>query len=147
MTLGDACREDSIRTSAGRVCSALVTVGDYLAGGFIGAATAAAVRATVNPETDMVLAMLIGMALGMVVHLVLGLVLSPILDPFHVMVPGSLIGMYGGMLFAMRDTMQAHAGSLNDAILVGAAFGLVVVAGVQLYDRALRGPVASRRSA
>jgi hypothetical protein len=54
------------------------------------------------------------------------------------MIPGSLIGMYGGMFFAMRDTMQ-HSCPLSQAIWVGAFFGIVVVAGVQLYDRALRG--------
>ncbi len=84
---------------------ALFPIGDYLAGGVTGAATAVGVRLAVSPDLDMVIAMLIGMAVGMVVHLVLTVLLAPVLDAFHVMVPGGLIGMYGGMMFAMRDTM------------------------------------------
>jgi len=61
---------------------------------------------------------------------------------FHVMVPGAVIGMYGGMLFAMRDVMQQ--GSTGQAIEVGVAFGLLVTAGVRLYDRALTGGRAAR---
>jgi len=114
------------------------TVGDYSAGAVTGAATAVAVRAVVGPNTDMVLAMVIGMLLGMIVHLAVGLLLSPLLGMFQIMVPGSLIGMYGGMLFAMRDTM-GHPGTTALAIAVGAGFGLIVIAGVRLYDRALRG--------
>ena len=118
-------------------------VGDYLAGGLTGAATAVAVRAVVSPDLDMVLAMLIGIAVGTVVHLAVGLVASPLLGLFHAMVPGGLIGMYGGMLFAMRDTMQAHRGSLGRAAVVGVVFGAAVTAGVRLYHRALRPPVGS----
>jgi hypothetical protein len=81
----------------------------------------------------------------MVVHLAVGAALSPLLGLFHVMVPGGLIGMYGGMLFAMRDTMQAHPGSLGRAAVVGALFGLVITAAVHLYDRVVRGPVSARR--
>ena len=124
--------------NSNRMQEALFTAGDYVAGAGTGAATAAAVRALVSPQLDMVLAMLIGMAVGMIVHLVLALLLSPVLGAFHVMVPGSLIGMYGGMLFAMRDTMQAHSASLSHAAIVGVIFGLVVVAALRLYDRALK---------
>ncbi len=116
----------------------LFAIGDYCAGGTIGAATAAAVRLVVRPETDMVLAMLIGMAAGMLVHLVLGLLLAPVLGAFHVMVPASLIGMYGGMLFAMRDTMQQHTAALGPVLGIGAAFGIIVTAAVRVYDRVLR---------
>jgi len=126
-----------------RTQEVLFATGDYLAGGFTGGATAVAVRAIVNPEIDMVIAMLIGMAAGMIVHLVLTVFLSPVLGVFHVMVPGSLIGMYGGMFFAMRDTMQAHSGSVTRAAVVGVVFGLIVVASVRLYDRALRGSLSS----
>jgi hypothetical protein len=129
-----------------RLEQALFTIGDHLAGGAVGAVTAVGVRAVVSPQLDMVLAMLVGMAIGMIAHLVLTVLLAPVLDPFHVMVPGGLIGMYGGMMFAMRDTMQAHAGSLRQAILVGVVFGVVVVAGVHLYDRAIRGPVLPGRA-
>ena len=113
-------------------------VGDYGAGVLTGAATAAAVRAVVGPSMDMVLAMLIGMGLGMAVHLTIGVTLSPALGAFHVMIPGSLIGTYGGMLFAMRDTMQAHPGSFDRAVIIGAVFGATVVAAVRALDRALR---------
>jgi len=133
--------------NSGRTSAILFTAGDFLAGAMTGAGTAAAVHALVNPESDMVLAMLIGMAIGMIVHLVLTVLLSPVIGAFHVMVPGSLIGMYGGMLFAMRDTMQQHPGSLSHAALVGVIFGLVVTAGVRLYDRALKGAAASNASA
>ncbi len=121
----------------------LFAIGDYVAGGLVGAATAAAVRTILSPETDMAIAMLFGMAIGMAVHLILSLLLSPVLGTFHIMVPGSLIGMYGGMLFAMRDTMQAHVGSARAAIEVGVVFGVIVTAGVRLYDRALRSTASS----
>jgi hypothetical protein len=126
----------------------LFAVGDYVAGGLTGAATAAAVRGVVSPDLDMVLAMLIGTAVGMAVHLAIGVALSPLLGLFHCMVPGGLIGMYGGMLFAMRDVMQPHRGGLGRAIMVGIVFGAAVTAGVRLYDRALRATSAgNERSA
>ena len=125
--------DDSERSAAIAFAAA-----DYLVGAMTGAATAAAVRSVVNPGLDMVLAMLIGTVVGMAVHLVIGVVGSPFLGFFHCMVPGGLIGMYGGMLFAMRDTMQHQRSSLADAIVVGIVFGLAVTAAVRLYDRALR---------
>lgn len=124
----------------------LFTIGDYIAGMLIGVATTVAVRALVWPGMDMVIAMLIGMAVGMILHLVLGLILSPILGMFETMMPGSLIGMYGGMLFAMRDSMAAGSATLGAAVLVGAAFGAIVVLGVKIYDRALRGAVVDAAS-
>ena len=116
----------------------LFAAGDYLGGGLTGAVTAIAVRAVVSPDLDMVLAMLVGTVAGMAVHLAIGLLTAPFLGLFHCMVPGGLIGMYGGMLFAMRDVMQAHRGSLAHAVVVGIVFGIAVTAGVRLYDRALR---------
>lgn len=112
-------------------------IGDYVAGTLIGVLTACAVHLFVRPTMDTVLAMLLGMGLGMAVHLVAGLSFAPLLGAFHTMVPGSLIGMYGGMLFAMRETMQ-HPTSLNHAARIGALFGILVVASMQLYDLALR---------
>lgn len=120
-----------------RVQKIAFVIGDYMAGATVGAGTAAAVHKAVDHSTDMVLAMLVGMALGMVVHLAIGLLLTPVLGAFHTMIPGSLIGMYGGMLFAMRDTMQ-HTISLARSVEIGAIFGVVVVALIQMYDRALR---------
>jgi hypothetical protein len=116
----------------------LFTIGDYLAGMLIGAATTLAVRAIVSPGMDMVVAMLLGMAAGMALHIVLGLVLAPLLGMFETMMPGALIGMYGGMLFGMRDSMAAGSRTLGAAILVGAAFGAIIVAGVKIYSRVLR---------
>ena len=120
----------------------LFAIGDYAAGGIGGAATAVAVRTVVGPGLDLALAMLVGMGIGMLAHLAISLLLSPLLGMFHVMVPGSLIGMYGGMLFAMRDAMQPA--SLDQAIGVGVVFGFIVTAGVRLYDRALTGAISSR---
>ena len=120
----------------------LFAIGDYVAGAITGAATAAVVRAVVSPDLDMVLAMLIGMGVGMIVHFAVGIVFSPILGLFHFMVPAGLIGMYGGMLFAMRDTMQHHPGSLGRAILVGVVFGAAMAAGIRLYDRVLHAKAA-----
>ena len=124
----------------------LFTLGDYAAGGLVGGATATAVHVIVSPELDMVLAMLLGMGIGMLVHLAIGLLLAPLLGMFYVMIPGSLIGMYGGMFFAMRDTMQHQPGTASHAVVVGVAFGLIVTAGVHLYDRILRGPTPASRS-
>lgn len=121
----------------------LFAAGDYLGGALIGGTTAAAVRGLVGSETDMVVAMLYGTGVGVVLHLVIGLILTPLLGMFHAMIPGSLIGMYGGMLFAMRDSMPAHATTLHHAIGVGIVFGIVTIAALQLYDRALRGPTTA----
>jgi hypothetical protein len=115
--------------------------GDYLAGMAIGALTALAVRAVVWPGMDMVIAMLAGMCVGMALHLVVGLILSPLLGMFETMVPASMIGMYGGMLFAMRDSMAAGSRTLAAASAVGALFGAVTVLLFHAYDRLLRGPV------
>jgi hypothetical protein len=120
--------------------SLLFILGDYTAGALTGAATAAVVRAVVWPGFDLALAMLLGVGVGTLTHLAVGTLLSPLLGMFHVMVPGSLIGMYGGMLFAMRDAMQAV--SATQAIGVGVLFGIILTATVRLYDRALRGTLA-----
>jgi hypothetical protein len=119
----------------------LFTIGDYLAGALIGVVTALAVRLIVAPGMDMVVAMLLGMAVGMLLHLLLGFLMAPGLGMFQTMLPGSLIGMYGGMLFAMRDSMGAGSQTLAAAAAVGALFGLIVVAGMKIYDRSLRGTV------
>ncbi len=111
-------------------------IGDYVVGALTGLMTACAVHLFVRSTMDTVLAMLLGMALGMAVHLVVGLLFAPVIGAFHTMVPGSLIGMYGGMLFAMRETMQ-HPTSLHHAARIGVLFGVIVVVAVQLYDRAL----------
>lgn len=117
-----------------RLASGAFRAGDLGAGAFVGAITAATVRAVVTPDMDMALAMLLGMGIGMAVHVPLGLLLSVPLGLFHVMVPTGLIGMYGGMLFAMRDTMQMPPHSMTSVLLVGAIFGLVVAAAVRGYD-------------
>jgi hypothetical protein len=116
-------------------------IGDYLAGALVGVATALAVRLCIWPGTDMVVAMLLGMGIGTITHLLLGFALTPLLGMFDTMMPGSLIGMYGGMLFAMRDSMAAGSRTLTAALVVGAIFGLVIVAGMKLYNRALHGAV------
>jgi hypothetical protein len=112
-------------------------IGDYATGMLIGALTALGVRAAVWPGMDMVIAMLIGMGIGMVIHLVLGLLLGM----FYTMAPAMVIGMYGGMLFGMRDSMAAGSPTLTAATIVGVLFGALVVLGIQVYDRALRGTV------
>ena len=117
------------------------TIGDYLAGMLVGAATALCVRMVVWPGMDMVLAMIVGMALGMLIHLVLGLAFGPLIGMFEAMIPASLIGMYGGMFFGMRDSMAAGSRTLQAALAVGAIFGAIVVAAVRFYDRTLRGAV------
>ena len=116
-------------------------IGDYLAGILVGAVTALSVRMVVWPGMDMVVAMIIGMGLGMLIHIILGLLLSPLIGMFNAMVPASLIGMYGGMFFGMRDSMDAGSRTLQAALAVGAIFGAIVVAGVQYYDRTLRGTI------
>ena len=117
------------------------TIGDYLVGAAIGVVTAMVVRLVISPGLDMVIAMLAGAAIGLVVHAALGLILSPALGLMETMVPGSLIGMYGGMLFGMRDSMGAGSRTLVAAAAVGALFGVIVVLGVKIYDRCLRGTV------
>jgi hypothetical protein len=119
----------------------LFMIGDYLAGAAVGVVTALAVRGVVWPGMDMVMAMLIGMGLGMVVHLIMGLLMGPLVGMFNAMIPASTIGMYGGMIFAMRDSMAAGSRSLGAALMVGAVFGLIVVAALNYYDWSLHGTV------
>jgi hypothetical protein len=119
-------------------------VGDYLAGSLTGLLTAFAVRAVIGPQWDMVVAMFVGMAVGMVIHLSLLLLIIPFLGTFEAMMPSAVIGMYGGMLFGMRDSMQQTYVSLNTALAVGAFFGLVVVIGTRWWDRQLRGVVFAK---
>ena len=116
-------------------------IGDYAAGILIGVLTALGVRAAVWPGMDMVIAMLLGMVIGMAMHTVLGLLLSPLLGMFETMIPASVIGMYGGMLFGMRDSMAAGSHTLGAVGAVGALFGALAVLGVKVYDWALRGVV------
>ena len=117
----------------------LFTLGDLFAGMLVGAATALAVRAVVWPGMDMVLAMLLGTTIGMAIHLVLGLLLAPLLGMFETMIPASVIGMYGGMFFGMRDSMAAGSRTTRAAAVVGVIGGLLVVVALKLYDKALRG--------
>jgi hypothetical protein len=119
----------------------LFAIGDYLAGMAIGALTALAVGVAVWPGMDLVIAVLLGMAIGMALHLIVGLLLAPLLGVFETLMPASLIGMYGGSLFAMRDAMAAGSPTYAAAAAVGAIFGIVVVLGVKTYSRVLRGPV------
>jgi hypothetical protein len=84
---------------------------------------------------DMAVAMLLGMVLGSAVHLVLALVLSPLLGLLHLMVPGSLVGTYGGVLFAMRNAMQPGSRTIGAAVLVGAFSGTLPVSfGLQVQS-------------
>ncbi len=122
-------------------------LGDYLAGALTGGLTALAVRMLVGPQWDMVVAMLVGTAAGMTVHLLLLLVLVPLVGDFEVMMPGALIGMYGGMLFGMRDSMQQAYVSLEMACAVGVLWGLLVVLGVRWLDQQLKGEVFVEREA
>jgi len=119
----------------------LFEIGDYVAGMLMGVATALAVRALVWPGMDMVIAMLLGMGIGMVLHLVIGFLVAPLLGMFETMMPAAVIGMYGGMLFGMRDSMAAGSVTHAAAAAVGAMFGALVVFGLKVYDRILRGTV------
>lgn len=112
-------------------------IGDYVAGMLIGTLTALGVRAVVWPGMDMVIAMLVGMAIGIVIHLVVGFLLAPLLG-MGTMVIAMVAGMYGGMLFGMRDSMAAGSPTLAQATAIGALFGVIVVLGIHIYDRALR---------
>jgi hypothetical protein len=119
----------------------LFMIGDYLAGILIGVVTALAVRAVIWPGMDMVIAMLLGMAIGMVLDTIVGLMIAPLLGMSGAMLPAQLIGTYGGMLFAMRDSMAAGSKTHAAAALVGAIFGAIVVFVVKVFNWALYGPV------
>jgi hypothetical protein len=114
----------------------LYLLGEYVAGVATAVLTAVPIHALVDPDWDMVVAMIAGTLLGSAAHLLVLALLGPVVGLFHVMAPGALIGMYGGMLFGMRDSMQAASWSRTLAVAVG--LGVLVVAAVQLYDRVLR---------
>lgn len=125
----------------------LYLVGEYVAGIATAVVTALPIHAVVDPGWDMVVAMIVGTLLGSAAHLVVLALLGPFVGFFHVMAPGALIGMYGGMLFGMRDSMQAA--SWSRTLAVAAGLGALVVAAVQLYDRALHAegePEPTRRA-
>lgn len=111
-------------------------VGDYLSGAATAVAAAAPLHAVVEPGWDMVLAMIVGAGVGVVAHLAVLALAGPLVGFFQVMAPGALIGMFGGMLFAVRDSMQVA--SWPRAIGVAIVFGLLVVGVLDLYDRILR---------
>jgi hypothetical protein len=114
----------------------LYLLGEYVAGVATAVLAALPIHALVDPGWDMVVAMIAGTVLGSAAHLLVLALLGPVVGLFHVMAPGTLIGMYGGMLFGMRDSMQTASWSRTLAVAVG--LGVLVVAAVQLYDRALR---------
>ncbi len=116
-------------------------IADCLGSAAIGAVTALVIRTVILPGMDMVLAMLVGIGVGMIVSLLMGYMLAPLIGIIDVMVPGSLTGMYGGMLFAMRDSMAAGSRTMAASLVVGAIFGLLVTAAVKVYNYALRGTV------
>lgn len=124
-----------------RALAVALRVGDYAAGAATAVAAAAPIHAVVETGSDMVLAMLIGMGIGLLAHLLVLVLTGPILGFFQVMAPGGLIGMYGGMLFGMRDSMQAA--SWSRALGVAVLFGLLVVAALNLYACVLRSGSAS----
>jgi hypothetical protein len=123
----------------------LYQIGDCAAGAAIGIATALIVRAGIWPGMDMVVAMLLGLGLGTIVSMILSYVMSPLLGIAETMIPGSLTGMYGGMLFAMRDSMAAGSHTWSAAIAVGAVFGLVMTIAMKIYNHVLRGTVMEAR--
>lgn len=112
-------------------------LGDYAAGLVLSVATAAAIHAIVGPGWDMVLAMLVGTGVGTGLHVFAALLFGPWVGMLPVMATGSLIGMYGGMLFGMRDSMQAC--SWPNVVGVAAVFGSVVVWVMRTCDQSLRG--------
>ena len=114
----------------------LYLLGEYVAGVATAVLTALPIHALVDRDWDMVVAMIAGTVVGSAAHLLVLALLGPLVGLFHVMAPGALIGMYGGMLFGMRDSMQAASWSRTLAVAVG--LGILVVAAVQLYDRVLR---------
>lgn len=128
-----------------RAWAVALRLGDYAAGAATAVAATVPIHAVVETGSDMILAMLIGMGLGILAHLVVLALMGPLLGFFQVMAPGGFIGMYGGMLFAMRDSMQAV--SWSRAVGVAIVFGLLVVAALNLYDRVLRSDSASTAEA
>ena len=111
-------------------------IGRWLIGRVIRLMRAAMGRSAVDPTLIKYLGSIVSIALN--IALVLG-ILGPLVGFFHVMAPGALIGMYGGMLFGMRDSMQAA--SWSQVMAVAAAIGIAMVVGIQLYDRAVRSEV------
>jgi CheY-like chemotaxis protein len=119
----------------------LFGAGDCLASVLCAVVTALAVRTVVSPAWDVALAMVAGMAIGTVVHLALGLLAAPALGVVQSMIASGVAGMYGGMLFGMRDAMHAGPTPWHHVLWVGIAFGLLVYLGVAALDRVARGVV------
>lgn len=121
--------------------------GDLAASILVGTCTASLVQVFIGPSWDMALAMVAGMAIGTGVHLVAWLLLMPALGAIEAGTAPGLAGMYGGMYFAMRESMDnVPMGSGHTrALLVGAVFGILSWIAVAVLNRLYRGPVFDRK--
>ena len=111
--------------------------GDILSNSLLGAAVGALAGFCFSDQWPMLVAMLIGMLASMLLAALFAAGLGILFGAFEVMVPMMLTGMVAGMAVPMRAAM----GPLDPltAAKLGAAIGLLVLAGTYILNAALRG--------
>jgi hypothetical protein len=112
-------------------------VGDFLANIAIGAIVGVICWAIVSPSWNMWIAMFAMMPVGTIVGLLLFFPIGMKLGAMEVMVPMMFSGELTGMVVGMGAAMYVL--SLRDAVLLGAATGLVGIVIIWIANSILRG--------
>ena len=112
-------------------------VGDLLANIAIGAIVGVICWAIVSPSWNMWIAMFAMMPVGTIVGLLLFFPIGMKLGAMEVMVPMMFSGELTGMVVGMGAAMYVL--SLRDAVLLGAATGLVGIVIIWIANSILRG--------
>jgi hypothetical protein len=112
-------------------------VGDVVANGGAGVATAWLVTAVVDPSWHMLVAMLAGMAVAMVLSIIVVPVFVALFGAMEVMLPVMLSAMVAGMVFGMSAGM--HVLTTPVVVLGGGLVGLLVLSLTYAADVAMHG--------
>ena len=112
-------------------------VGDFLANIAIGAIVGLICWAIVTPHWNMWIAMFAMMPVGMIAGLIFFFPVGIKLGAMEVMVPVMFTGELTGMVVGMGAAMYVL--SLRDAVLLGAATGLVGIILIWIVNSLLRG--------
>jgi hypothetical protein len=111
--------------------------GDILSNTLLGATVGALAALCFSDRWPMLVAMIVGMFASMILSAIFGALLGILYGAFELMVPLMLTAMVAGMALPMWAAMEPldplHAAK------IGAAIGLLVLAGTYVLNAALRG--------
>jgi hypothetical protein len=111
--------------------------GDILSNTLLGAIVGALAAFCFSDRWPMLVAMVVGMFASMLLAAIFGALFGILYGAFELMVPLMLTAMVAGMALPMWATMEPL--DPLQAAKLGAASGLVVLAGTYLLNAALRG--------